>query len=200
MFHKGYGTDVNLKRALTFYRKAALSGILEAQYKTGNLYLTNKESYDFDEGVKWLAKSAKRGHPNAAFLLGITYYDQQKYVQADEWLTIAYKKHQVDMPMWLETIERLPSFNERNFPSFTKVMAQDPTVTDHEGRKQWKEYDIERISIISMNYKSLFDSMLSGFKNRVKSTGTRLPGVNCNENVACVQKSLNEMKDSIFVD
>ena len=45
---------------------------------------------------------------------------------------------------------------------------------------------------------TVFDGMLGGFRKKLKSTGSRL-AIRCSDNVACQEKSLNEMKDSIWV-
>ncbi len=198
-FQKGYGTPINLSRALTYYKKAASKGILEAQFKTGFLLITNPETYDFDEGVKWLKKSANRGHPNGAFLLGQVYYDRKNFSIADQWLNKAYEMHQIDMPRWLSYAKKHSNFNIQNLPLLNEAMAAEPTVLNNDNEMQWSTANIEHIRISMPSLQSIFDSMLRDFRGKITSTGTRFSAIRCTDNVACQQKSLNEMKDSIWV-
>lgn len=195
-YQNGYGTDINLDKSLTYYRKAALRGIFEAKFKTGYLLLTNTNTYDYDEGVKWLTKAASSGHQNAAYVLGVTYFNENKLIKADKWLAVAYEKHQVDMPKWLKHINKNKQYDETKLPLLASALANDPI--NIKGERESFDQNIERITISSPSLQSMFDGMLVGFRTKLTSTGTRLP-IRCVNNIACQEKSLNEMKDSIWV-
>lgn len=195
-YQNGYGTPVNISKAINYYKKAASFGIKEAKFKAGYLLLTNKENYDYDEGIKWLTKAARFNHPNAAFFLGITYFDEKNFSDADKWLAIAYEKHQVDMPKWLNHINKNKQYDETELPLLASALADDPI--NIEGETAGFDQNIERITITSPFINSMFDSMLGGFRSKITSTGSRLP-IRCADNVACQEKSLDELKDSIWV-
>lgn len=190
-YQNGYGTPINIEKSITYYRKAALFGITEAKFKTGYLLLTDKESYNYKEGIKWLTNAANFEHSNAAFMLGSTYFNKKNFSDADKWLTVAYEKHQIDMPRWINSTKEKKQYDETVLPLLTNAIADEPIVTD-KGK-------IERITISSPSMQNILDGMLDGFKSKIKSTGTRLP-IRCVDNVACQEKSLNELKDSIWVE
>lgn len=196
-YQNGYGTPINIKKSITYYRKAALFGITEAKFKTGYLLLTNKESYNYKEGIKWLTNAANFEHSNAAFILGDTYFNEKNFSDADKWLAIAYEKHQVDMPRWIHHTKEKEQYDETALPLLASAIADEPMVIDEGKIASYQK--IERITISSPSMQNVFDGMLDGFKSKIKSTGTRLP-IRCVDNVACQDKSLNEMKDSIWVE
>lgn len=196
-YQNGYGTEINLEKSLKYYKKAALKGIFEAKFKTGYLLLMNPDTYNYNKGIKWLTNAANSGHPNAAFLLGLTYYDERKFTKADKWLTLAYQKNQVDMPNWISRKNKDTHFTDTNLPLLTSEINTDST--NGYVKNIANKNNVERITISAPSLQNVFDNMLIDFKSKIKSTGTRLPSIRCVDNVACQQKSLNEMKDSIWV-
>ena len=194
-FHYGFGTEVDKARALNFYKKAGMRGVLEAEYQAGLLLLTDKELYNFDDGIKWLKRASRKGQPNAAFLLGQSFFAKQKFDDADTWLTMVYESHPKKIASWIEQTQQVESFNLNNLPSLYQALDANPL----ENYDTAAADNIEVITITAMHRNSTFDHMLAGFRKRVKSTGTRIPNISCDQNVACNTKSLNEMKDSPWV-
>lgn len=197
-YHYGFGTEIDKSRALNFYKKAGSRGLREADYQAGMLLLTDQESYDFDEGVKWLLRASRKGQPNAAFLLGQSFFSKQKYSKADTWLTMVYESHPTKIAGWLQQAMQNDSFNETNLPSLHNALQATPIET-YEIVESTASDNIEVITVTGGHRNSAFDYMLDGFRKRIRSTGTRLPNIACDQNVACVKKSLNEMKDSVWV-
>lgn len=194
-YQYGFGTDVDKAKALNFYKKAGRLGLKESAYKAGELLLTDDVLYDFNSGVNWLQRAARQGQPNAAFLLGQSYFSKKKFLESDEWLTLVYKSHPQKIITWIEKNKHINTFNQKNLPTLHLALKTNPIDT----LKNIDDDNIEVITITGISRDSILDSMLAGFRKRIKSTGTRLPNITCDQNVACIKKSLNEMKDSIWV-
>jgi hypothetical protein len=191
----GFGTDINKAKALSQYKKAGINGVREAEYKAGEILLTDKELYNFDDGVNWLKRASRKGHPRAAFLLGQSYYANKDYADADVWLTTVYSAHPKRIVNWLTKAQKVDSFNQQNLPSLHAAFEQTPIST----HKAIANNNIEVITVTGQHLYSALDSMLGGFRKKIRTTGTRLPNITCDQSVACAKKSLNEMKDSMWV-
>ncbi|SEK37998.1 Sel1 repeat-containing protein [Colwellia chukchiensis] len=196
-FQYGFGTEIDNARALNFYKKAAMRGLREAEYRAGMLLLSDQQLYDFDQAEKWLKRASRKGQPNAAFLLGKNYFTRQQFSQADIWLTMVYEAHPKHTVDWLERMQNTDTFSAENLPLLHKALAASPIETFKSAGTD--DENIEVITVTGMHRNSVLDSMLAGFRKRIRSTGTRLPNISCDQSVACNQKSLNEMKDSIWV-
>jgi hypothetical protein len=194
----GFGTEINKEKALKFYKRAGIKGVREAEYKAGMLLLTEEELYDFDDGIKWLKRAARKGQPNAAFLLGRSYLAKQRYQEADTWLTLVYKAHPTKIVRWISEAQKDPVFDENNLPTLHVALAETPIETFNILNSAVSN-NIEVVTITSMHRNTALDTMLAGYRKRITSTGTRLPSITCDQNVACDKKSLNGMKDSIWV-
>ncbi|MFT6193991.1 MAG: hypothetical protein ACJASU_000890 [Cognaticolwellia sp.] len=194
-YHYGFGTKIDKARALNFYKKAGMRGLREAEYTAGMLLLTDKELYDFDDGINWLQRASRKGQPNAAFLLGQSFFSKQRYNNADTWLAKVYESHPIKMASWLKEAQLIEAFNKNNLPLLHKAFETSPLKNFDSASSD----NIEVITVTAMHRNSLLDYMLDGFRKRITSTGTRLPNITCDQNVACNKKSLNEMKDSIWV-
>jgi len=192
-YHYGYGTEVDKARALNFYKKAGMQGLREAEYRAGMLLLTDEALYDFDGGVNWLQRASRKGQPNAAFLLGQSFFSVEKYSEADLWLTMVYESHPRKLVSWIRQAQQVITFNQNNLPSLHQALEATPLETFKSSG------NMEIITITGIRTSSALDAMLAGFRKRITSTGTRLPNISCDQSVACVKKSLNEMKDSIWV-
>jgi TPR repeat protein len=67
----GLGTPVDTKEAIVQYKKAAAGGVVQADARLGELYLSgNAVPPNFVEARSYLTTAAKRGNPRAALDLG----------------------------------------------------------------------------------------------------------------------------------
>jgi hypothetical protein len=197
-YHFGFGTEVDKARALKFYKRAGIKGVREAEYKAGMLLLTEEELYDLDDGIKWLKRAARKGQPNAAFLLGRTYLAKQRYQEADTWLTLVYKAHPTKIVRWISEAQQDQAFDKNNLPTLHVALEETPLETFNILNSA-ASHNIEVVTVTGLHRNTSLDAMLASYRKRVTSTGTRLPNITCDQNVACNKKSLNEMKDSIWV-
>ena len=93
MYDNGRGTPRDYNEAVKWYKKAAETGIPEAQYNLGNMYSIGQGvTKDNEEAVKWYTKAAEQGYSDAQLNLGAMYqYGKgisQDYKEAVKW----YKK------------------------------------------------------------------------------------------------------------
>lgn len=128
-----YGLEVNKKLARKYiskaaiaYQKKAIDGIPEAEYLWGDFlssgYGKYVDGYDFsdealerEKGLRWILKSAKKGHVEAMHHAGAIYYSktfsfgkslvlQSNYQKAIQWLEKAAEKENADA---LELLSRM---------------------------------------------------------------------------------------------
>ena len=200
-YYYGYGTDKNETQALKYYRKAAVNGAKEAQYMAGLLYITNEILKDFEQGAYWLERASLNGHIHAAFLLGKSYVlaaDKPNFPHADLWLTVAFDKQYHKVPNLIEQLSQKGVFNEDNFPMlYNRLVEKNMWVVDGQ-LSNWDGKTYERITVTGSSLQTGFDTLLASFRGRNSSTGSRIAG-DCYRTGACQRKTLNEMKDSMWV-
>ena len=80
------GTERDMGKALICWAKAAKLGHAEAQYRVGQTAIL--EFQEFDDGIKFLRKSAEQGNPFAMRFLGFAYEGKDK-AESDDWYTKA---------------------------------------------------------------------------------------------------------------
>lgn len=87
------------RRALDYYRKAALTGDADAQFRLGNLYYDGYGSsvnHSRPKALSWWESAAKQGHHGAQFKVG-DYYERHNDVQtALGWYQQAVDQHDPD--------------------------------------------------------------------------------------------------------
>jgi TPR repeat protein len=72
MYGQGHGVDVNYKKAIEWYEKAAKQGYAAAQYQMGVMY-ENGVGVNQDDSMtmRWYAKAAAQGFEGAQRQIGI---------------------------------------------------------------------------------------------------------------------------------
>lgn len=84
------GKEKDLKKAVTYYKKAAALEHIEACYKLGDCYFGGYGVKSSPElAGKWWHKAANAGHCKAQFECGIRNYLLQDYAQAAKWFRMA---------------------------------------------------------------------------------------------------------------
>jgi TPR repeat protein len=74
MYEQGYGVSRDLKKAATWFRKAALQGEASAQYRLGSLYYQGQGvPKDLHQAAEWYNRAAEQGCPPAQAALGNMY-------------------------------------------------------------------------------------------------------------------------------
>ena len=90
MYEKGLGTDVNVQKAIRWYKTAADNGDGHAAYHLGHIYQDGQiAEQDFSAALKWFEKAADLGNKYAWYSLGCLYCDgkgiRQNFSKAAEW-------------------------------------------------------------------------------------------------------------------
>ena len=66
MYREGAGTDVNIQKAVSWYKEASKNGNLEATYKLGVAYFRGDGvDEDIDKGIEYVELAAKGGYKMA---------------------------------------------------------------------------------------------------------------------------------------
>lgn len=202
-YYHGYGVKKDRTKALLFYKKAAKKGITSAEYKAGLIHLINKDFKDIGKGIAYLKKAARAEYKDAQFLLGRIYlteeFDVQNLESADFYLAKAYEQKHANIPETLSyIIQTHSSLDEGQFPLLHKVVKAEPLVFSDD-KLHWPDDGTERITITSAKIETIFDIHLKGFRKPIKSLGSRLQGVSCEETVGCYTASgMQELGDMTF--
>ncbi|REL27281.1 sel1 repeat family protein [Thalassotalea euphylliae] len=209
-YYYGYGTDIDKALALKYYRKTAVNGSKEAQYMTGLIYVSEPDLQDHEQGIYWLERAAANGHIHASFLLGKAHAqgDVEKgnppnYEASDKWLSRSFDTRDNKLPALIEALHKKNVFNETNYPSlYHKLVEHNMWLAKNSDSEvalsNWDGKTYERMTITGYSQTQAFDNLLATFRGRNNSTGSRLGG-DCQLTAACTRKSLNEMKDSMWV-
>ena len=71
MYYYGLGVEVNIVKAMEYYRLSAMQGVADAQFSLG--YCLIEENVNANEGVQWLQKAVEQKHVDAAYMLARCY-------------------------------------------------------------------------------------------------------------------------------
>lgn len=72
----GRGVEINIKRAIQLYRRAAIGRQVESFLNLGQIYDEgNHVAQDDIESFKWFAKAAECGDARGEYRIGLMYYD-----------------------------------------------------------------------------------------------------------------------------
>jgi hypothetical protein len=76
MYDTGEGVEVDKKKAVEWYTKAAEQGNINAQYNLGLMYRDGEGvEQNLDKAVEWLQKAADASHPEAQAALDELYQE-----------------------------------------------------------------------------------------------------------------------------
>lgn len=99
------GKEKDLKKAVTYYKKAAALEHVEAYYMLGNCYFSGRGVKSSPElAGKWWHKAANAGHCKAQFECGIRNYLLQDYAQAAKWFRMAAEQGDPEAQHYLGSI------------------------------------------------------------------------------------------------
>jgi TPR repeat protein len=92
------GVPLDYKKAMYWYRKAAVQGYAQAQNSVGVMYINGQGvNKDIKQGVDWYRKAAEQGYAQAQYNLGVAYNDgigvKQEFKQAIHWYSKAAEQN-----------------------------------------------------------------------------------------------------------
>lgn len=201
-YYIGYGTKKDEDKALKYLKKAAKKGEPSSQYLVGVISLISEKNKDVDKGVKYLEKVAEDNYKDANYILGTLYINdkliEKDLPKADLYLTKAYKQKDKRLPKLLESINDSLNNNAASFPKLLAAMKNKPLVKNKNNNFAWPKSHIEIITVSAAPLTTLFDEQLVTFKRRKKTTGSKLQGKTCDEQVGCYQARLGRQSADTF--
>ena len=191
----GYGTEINEKLALKYFKKAAKHGFTSAQLHAGYIFMTSESLKDIDESIRYLSKAAKYDDKNANFLLALIHYDniyqRRDLAKVDKYLSAAYDQMHRQVPEAIKHIKAAMPITEQSFPLLAKAMNKVTLIKDVNGELVWPEDEMEIITVTSPPLTETFYKQLMSFRRGTKSTGTRFRGKSCLERLECAQMKID---------
>lgn len=114
MYQHGAGVKRNPHRAAAYYKKSALNGFADAQYRLGHMYLTGQDiQRDAAQAERWLTKAADQGVAAAQTHLGKAYLDgnvlKKDELKARRYLYLARDQGVEDAQ---KLLERIPGYDQ----------------------------------------------------------------------------------------
>jgi len=95
--HGQYGVDVDVVAAVTWFRKAAEAGHMEAMAELGLCYeLGLAVEQSDEEALDWYMKAAEKGHLTARFSVGEAFEEARGVPQSDEEACLWYYKAAIE--------------------------------------------------------------------------------------------------------
>ena len=105
-----FGQQVDLEKAVFWYRQAAEKGLAKAQFALAHSYATGnglKQSYT--EALPWMHQAALQGEVDAIYLLGVMHAEGLgtaiDVVQAKSWLEKAAVQEHLDAADYLKKLQ-----------------------------------------------------------------------------------------------
>lgn len=201
-YYIGYGTEKDEDKALKYLKKAAKKGEPSAQYLVGVISLISEKNKDVATGIKYLEKVAKDNYKDANYVLGTLFINDKlvgkNLAKADLYLAKAYKQKDERLPELLSSINDSINKNSASFPKLLAAMEKKPLVKNKDDNFAWSKSHIEIITVSAAPITTLFDEQLVTFKRRKKTTGSKLQGKTCDEQVGCYQARLGRQSADTF--
>lgn len=127
-YHVGYGTSLDKELALRWYKRSSKYFSISGAYKTGLFYLNETSFVNIDKGISYLKKAARKGHPEASYLLGVIYSQDdlipQDYAEADKWLSKAFVTPHKKAKLYTNYLNSKELLNSNNFPELSVLARQ----------------------------------------------------------------------------
>ncbi len=110
-YEYGRNVEVNPKKAVAFYKKAAEQGHIEACMRLGSIYTENIWlQKDEAKARQWYMRAAQKGYVPAQIKLSEIYEAQEEYAKAYEWRERAMRQmfpHQTDLTAFSPELKAL---------------------------------------------------------------------------------------------
>lgn len=198
-YYYGYGVESNPRTALSYFKKAARGRITSAQYMAGLLYVSEFDFQDVEKGIEYLEKAASNNHKTANFMLGVVYLTDEYGVmdtkKADAYLAAAYESRQINVPEIIDHIKKSTEITNETFPLLAAQINSDPILTIEDGKSQWPDDEVERITVTGPSLTNMLNSQLLSMRKPIKSLGTRFKGKSCAERIECKSTSADKLDD-----
>jgi len=215
LYYQGYGTEVDLKKSLKYFRRAAKYKFTYAQFRTGLFYLLEPDFIDYDDGISYLKKAARRGHAESAFLLALAFgsgeYGEKDVEESDKWLAKALEAKHTKAQKYAEYLYNNKAIEHDNYPKIAEFIANmssessktktsdQPASLEQRNEIQWPEdNEIEVLTVSAPSVEQVFDDAIARLRNNppasIGTTGTRIIGKTCDEILSCAKTDRDDFE------
>lgn len=214
MYLNGYGTEVNQRKALKYFKRGASWGSLHGRYKAGLMMLKFGDEDDKETGLKYLLDAANRGHKHATYFAGEVLSNPEFGVvdlkRADEYLakSVETNYHAINQPLLrLREEGRLNAeLLPQTMAAIGKVNASDEASDDAKSTVRAAPASDKAFEVVTVNGPDLKKLLLFGLQEfqdspndiNSTSTGTRIRGRTCSQVANCKSVDLEEFQRYIW--
>lgn len=211
-YYHGYGTEKDLNKALSMFKRASKYGAYAAPVKVALLTLTEPSLKDTDEALKYLRKASRKKNSDANFLLGMIYYSKSfgdyDLELSDKHLSSAYLSKHQSINKFINYIKSKNHLTKSNFPTLISNIKSRETVkmkTVFHKKIIKDSYiappdsdDIEVVTIQGPTLEDIFNQQFeifdSTYPDKTAGTGTMIAGRSCDEMMSCSTVSKQDFK------
>ncbi|KGK01010.1 hypothetical protein ND16A_3212 [Thalassotalea sp. ND16A] len=127
-YHVGYGTEIDKEQALRWYKRSSKYFSVAGSYKAGLFYLTEADYVDLEKGVSYLKKAARKNHPEASYLLGMIFSQDElgphDYDEADKWLSKAFVTSHQQVKSYTNYLKSQNVLTADHFPQLAELARE----------------------------------------------------------------------------
>ena len=192
------------------YRKAARRGSTFAAYRTGLLFLYEKDiEQDIEKGLEWLGRAGEKGYADASYRMADIYIQgklvKQDLAEAEKWLLIGDENEDPNSQFRLGLIYEGGFLGEKKTEQAIELYTKAAKKSNRQayqrlallGALEGKEDifagmdndDIERITVSGPELVDMLDLSLTTIKDTGlysrRQTCSRIPGAQC-DNVSSI--------------
>nr|WP_275659030.1 tetratricopeptide repeat protein [Shewanella sp. Isolate11] len=200
MYRIGYGTEIDSRLSIRWYRRAAKLGNPFAQYKAAIIYLQESEIQDIDKAMRYLRDANRSDLNQAAHLLGMLYLEgeliEKNTEKAKEYLTKSYQAgYQPTIDVLADlSYAKLGVLQESSATKpASKAQAELTATTRDTPKVTAPKGEMEVIEVRAPSIEEVFTYHISLLRNKRPdggtATGTRIRGRGCGEMIACNTES-----------
>ncbi|MDR8525780.1 tetratricopeptide repeat protein [Shewanella fidelis] len=192
MYRLGYGTEIDMRLATKWYRRAAKYDNPFAEYKAAIIYLQPGEEQDIEKAMKYLRNANRSDLPQAAHLLGMLYLEGE-LIEADIEKAKSYltKSYEADHP---DTVALLSDLSAIQLDIQLKNKSELAQIHQANNSNDAKKVaapkgEMEVIEVRAPELQEVFVYHIALLRKKTpdasRGTGTMLRGRGCGEMISC---------------
>lgn len=192
MYRLGYGTEVDMRLATKWYRRAAKYNNPFAEYKAAIIYLQDGEHQDVDKAMRYLRSANRSDLAEAAHLLGMLYLEgdivEKDIAKAKSYLSKSYEAEHPDTVDLLSDLSAIQlDMQLKNRATLAK--KQQKNNGGNSSRILAPTGEMEVIEVRAPELEEVFVYHIALLRRKIPDatpgTGTMLRGRSCGEMISC---------------
>jgi len=190
IYRNGYGTEVDMRLATKWYRRAAKYDNPFAQYKAAIIYLQESENQNIEKAMRYLRAADREGLDDATHLLGLLYLEgeliETDRSRAKEYLSKSFENGHQDTLNILADISQI------------KLGLSDKDIVPKKApvSKPAPVGEMEVIEVRAPSLEEVITYHIARLRRRDPdvgaATGTMIRGLTCAEMISCNTESDRE--------